>query len=73
MSSRHKNPSVSFRPPPEIKDDAKAELDARDLELAAFLTASLAALAADPDGLLKILNPHWPPPSPRGRPPRQAD
>ena len=61
-----------MRPGAAVKAAASKVLSDRELEMRAFIVACLAALAADPDGLLAMLAPHWPPPKPRGRPPRRT-
>ncbi|MFJ8677529.1 hypothetical protein [Streptomyces sp. NPDC093589] len=47
-------------------------LGERELEMRAFVVASLSALVADPDRFLEALGEHWPEKKPRGRPPRAA-
>ena len=71
MSSQHADQALTVRPPAEVTEQAKAILGDRNLEIRSFVTACLAALAADPDGFLEGLTNHWPPEKPRGRPPRQ--
>jgi hypothetical protein len=77
VNSQHAEPEgLTVRPGAEVKAAASKVLAARELEMRGFIVACLAALAADPDGLLAMLAPHWPPPKPRGRPRgqrRQAD
>lgn len=72
MSNRHKDRALTFRPPEEVRAPAQDALTERGREIGAFLTACLDALAANPDGFLAQLAPHWPDPKPRGRPPRDA-
>jgi hypothetical protein len=69
-SSRHADPALTVRPPAQVKADAQTVLRERGLEMRAFVTACLAALAADPDQTLKQLTPHWPEDKPKGRPRR---
>ncbi|WP_018588935.1 hypothetical protein [Salinispora arenicola] len=68
MGSQHADPALTVRPPKEIQSAAKAVLDARGREMRAFVTACLAAVAAEPDEVLAMLASHWPAPKPRGRP-----
>lgn len=51
-----------------LKDGAQETLSNRHRELRSFVEACLSAVYKDPDKFLKILEPHWPPPRPRGRP-----
>ncbi|MGW7260724.1 hypothetical protein [Streptomyces sp. NPDC054834] len=68
MSSQHRDPPLTVRPPATLKADAQKELTDRDREMKAFVVACLNALVADPDSFLNLLNEHWPAETPRGRP-----
>ena len=70
MSSQHRDPPLTVRPPADLKAEAQAALTARELELQAFVVACLAAVASDPDTFIESLGAHWPEKKPRGRPPR---
>lgn len=72
MSSRHREPGITVRPPAHIASKAKGQLDARDLEMTAFIGACLNALNAAPDAFLTSLADHWPPAKPLGRPPKKT-
>lgn len=76
-SNRHLDPALTVRPPAQVKADAQAVLRERGLEMRAFVTACLVAVAADPDRMLQQLAAHWPDDKPKGRPrrsqPDQAD
>lgn len=67
-SSQHSNPALTVRPERPVKAGATAVLSDRGLEMEAFITACLVALADDPDRFLAALRPYWPPVKPRGRP-----
>jgi len=69
MSSRHKLTTTTFRPAPEEIAAARLHIP-KGRTLDGFLRATLRALAADPQRLLEVLAPHWPPSKPRGRPPK---
>jgi hypothetical protein len=71
-SSGHLNPGLTVRPSADALARAQALLGERSLEMGAFITSCLAAVAADPDGFLDRLGEHWPAPKRRGRPPRDA-
>lgn len=71
MSNQHRDPAVTVRVPRQVKEAAQTQLDQRGLAKKAFVVACMAALAKQPDNLLKLLEPHWPTPSPRGRPYKQ--
>ncbi|MEU6965109.1 hypothetical protein [Streptomyces chrestomyceticus] len=68
MSSQHRDPAMTVRPPAALK--AAAETALGDREMRAFVVACLAALVADPDRFLAQLDEHWPEEKPRGRPRR---
>lgn len=70
MSSQHRNPPLTIRPPSELKTRATTALG--DREMQAFVVACLTALVDDPDGFLARLEDHWPPETPRGRPRKAA-
>lgn len=70
MSSRHELTTSTYRPERAELDAARASLpDGRTVD--GLLRATLRALAADPDQLLTLLEPHWPADKPRGRPRKQ--
>ncbi|MFJ3310268.1 hypothetical protein ACIPSA_46210 [Streptomyces sp. NPDC086549] len=73
MSSQHRDPPLTVRPPATLKADAQKELTNRGREMKAFIVACLNALVADPDGFLNLLNEHWPAETPRGRPRKTAE
>lgn len=73
MATRHRNPPLNVRPDGALKAAAQAELERRDREMTAFVTACLTAVSADPDGFLSVLEPYWPAPTPMGRPRREAN
>jgi hypothetical protein len=73
VSSDHADPALTVRPPAEVKARAQAELAARGRGLRGFVTACLAALVAEPDRLLALLDAHWPAEKPRGRPRRGTE
>jgi hypothetical protein len=68
QGAKHLGALVFIRPPREVKAAAKGALDERDVEMTAFLTACLIAVANEPDRLLALLQRHWPAPKPKGRP-----
>lgn len=70
MSSQHRDPALTVRPPADALSTAQAVLDARSLEMRGFITACLTAVAADPDDFLGRIAEHWPAQKKRGRPPR---
>ncbi|MGY4973490.1 hypothetical protein ACWGCC_30485 [Streptomyces nigrescens] len=63
---------MTVRPPAALKAEAQAVLNARELEVRAFVVACLTALVADPDRVIDELGEHWPEKKPRGRPPRTS-
>jgi hypothetical protein len=72
VSSQHADPAaLTVRPGAEVKAAASRVLDGRNLQMRSFIVACLTALAADPDGFLATLGPHWPTPRPHGRPRRR--
>jgi hypothetical protein len=71
MGSQHRLKPRAFRPEPHEYAAAKADLQARDRQMDAFLRACLRWLHRDPDGVLDLLAPVWPPTKPQGRPGRQ--
>ncbi|MEV1202797.1 hypothetical protein [Microbispora rosea] len=71
MTSRHELTTSTFRPERAELDDARPHVpDGRTID--GLLRATLRALAADPDALLQVLEPHWPAAKRRGRP-RKAE
>ncbi|MGP3990800.1 hypothetical protein [Streptomyces sp. 3N207] len=72
MSSQHRDPALTVRPPADLKEAAQSALSARDIEIRAFVVACLKALVANPDQFLKVLTGHWPEKKPRGRPRRSS-
>jgi hypothetical protein len=72
MSSQHRDPGLTVRPPADLKAAAQDALRARGRETRGFVVACLAALVADPDAFLDQLTEHWPADKPRGRPRRPA-
>jgi hypothetical protein len=68
MGSQHADPALTVRPPAKVKTSAEEVLEARGLEMRAFVVACLATLAAEPDVLLDLIGKRWPEPKPRGRP-----
>jgi hypothetical protein len=73
MSSQHADPQLNVRPPAEVTERAKKNLEDRGLEIRSFVVACLNALNAEPEEFLRLLDQHWPPAKPRGRPPRPAE
>ncbi len=71
MGSQHRLKPRAFRPEPHEYAAAKADLEARDRQMDAFLRACLRWLHRDPDGFLDLLAPVWPPPKRQGRPGHQ--
>ncbi|MET8411122.1 hypothetical protein ABZV34_23975 [Streptomyces sp. NPDC005195] len=71
MSSNHRDPGLTVRPPVALKAAAQEQLGQRGRETKAFVVACLNALVADPDGFLETLAEHWPAESRRGRPPKE--
>lgn len=72
MSSQHREPALTVRPPADLRQAATRELNERNLEVQAFVVACFKALVADPERFLEGLTAHWPEKKPRGRP-RKAD
>ncbi|MEV7684048.1 hypothetical protein AB0O64_36765 [Streptomyces sp. NPDC088341] len=72
MSSQHRDPALTVRPPASLKEAALAALSDRDLEVQAFVVACFNALVADPDRVLGELAGYWPEKKPRGRPRKAA-
>ncbi|MGW8558128.1 hypothetical protein [Streptomyces tubercidicus] len=72
MSSQHRDPALTVRPPATLKGQAQTLLSERQLEVQAFVVACLSALVADPDRFISDLEAHWPEKKPRGRPPLAA-
>jgi hypothetical protein len=70
MSSQHRDPALTVRPPADLKAAAQEALRGREMQ--AFVVACLTALTADPDGFLARLEDHWPARKPLGRPRRSA-
>ena len=68
MTRQREGPGLTVRPPGALKDQAKELLTKRGRGIQAFVVACLSALLADPDRVLALLEPHWPPPRLRGRP-----
>lgn len=68
MSSQHRLKPTNFRPEPDEIEPVKKALADHGREMEGFLRACLLAYQADPDGFTATLEPHWPPPRPRGRP-----
>lgn len=71
-TNQGRGPGLTVRPPADLLQQAGTVLTERGLERQALVVACLAALVADPDGFLAVLQPHWPPPARRGRPPARA-
>jgi hypothetical protein len=72
MSSQHRDPALTIRPPADLRQAAARELNERNLEVQAFVVACFTALVADPEQFLEELTAHWPDKKPRGRP-RKTD
>lgn len=72
VTSQHRDPALTVRPDPAVRAAGQAALDTRSRGLQAFITACLACLAADPDRMLALLDPYWPPTKKPGRPPRKT-
>ena len=72
MSSQHRDPALTVRPPAALRQAAARELEERNLEVQAFVVACFKALVADPEAFLGELTAHWPDKKPRGRP-RKTD
>ncbi|MEU8718237.1 hypothetical protein [Streptomyces sp. NPDC048663] len=72
MSSQHREPALTIRPPADLRKAVSGELNERNLEVQAFVVACFNALLADPEGFLGELSEHWPDKKPRGRP-RKTD
>lgn len=72
MSSQHRDPALTIRPPADLRQAAARELNERNLEVQAFVVACFKALVADPEKFLEDLTAHWPDKKPRGRP-RKTD
>lgn len=69
VSSQHADKRVlTVRPPEADLAAAREVLTEQRLDMRAFVTASLRALVADPQGTVARLEPFWPPEKPRGRP-----
>ncbi|WP_202910842.1 hypothetical protein [Mycobacteroides abscessus] len=68
MASEHTEKAMTVTVPDRVKANAQNTLNERGRDMRAFIEASLAAVHENPDRVLKILTPHWPPPKPRGRP-----
>lgn len=70
MSSQHRNPPLTIRPPADLKAQATKALGERQMQ--AFLVACLNALVDNPDSFLGSLTAHWPQEAARGRPRKTA-
>jgi|GEM_PF-4160000 len=70
--SSHKHPKMSVRPPIEVREAAKAALDARGWTMQEFVTACLEIVGRDPGKLFPVIAAAKPEIK-RGRPPKQAD
>lgn len=69
MSDRHRHKKVGFHPSKEEVTRAEEQLKPRGRPMGEFLRACLVAVAEDPEGVLGRLEPVWPEPRPKGRPP----
>jgi hypothetical protein len=67
MADRHERDKATFRPPPEVKAAAHAELAKADWTLNDFLVACLVALTKSPKEMLAQLE-RFRPPRKMGRP-----
>lgn len=70
-SDRHVDPKLTIRPPAEMRREVLRILRERGLTAQDYVLACLAALVDDPDWQIKVVEPHWPPPKPKGRPPKR--
>lgn len=68
MTSKHRDPALTVRPPQALQERTKNLLAAHGLETKAFVVACMRALDDEPGTFLAQLAPHWPAPAPRGRP-----
>jgi hypothetical protein len=73
MPDRHRDPTVTARPPQEVKDAAGETLEARGWTVAEAVIAALSWILSDPDRAIKQLAPHRPPPKKTGRPRKNPD
>ncbi len=72
MGDRHEHEKTTFRPPPEVKQEAQQILNARDdWNLNEFLIACLVMLTKNPDAMLNRLETVRPRRR-RGRPRKEA-
>ena len=67
MPSQHRHPAKTFRPDPDEYAQLKADLGDRTVD--GFIVASMRSLREQPEALLALLERHWPPEKPKGRPP----
>lgn len=70
MSSQHRDPALTIRPPADVVARAREVLAEHGWELKEWATAALTDLGERPAEVLAELTPHRPPAAPRGRPPR---
>jgi len=71
MANQHQYPARSYRPDPDELADARAQLpDGKDMN--GFLRACLRTLRDDPDAIVTLVEPRWPPARPQGRKPKAA-
>jgi hypothetical protein len=71
-ADRHAEPGFTVRPPAALRAEAQAVLAHHDRQILGFVVACMRALVNDPERFLGLLDEHWPPPKPRGRPPRES-
>jgi len=67
MANQHRIKGTTVRPEPDELADAKAYFPAGH-SLESFLRACLRAVREEPEKVLALLGPYWPPEKPRGRP-----
>lgn len=72
MGGAHSNPSVSFRPPAEVRDGARIAVNDTGWTMQDVLTACLNALRTNPAWLLKALTPYRLKSAPAHRPRTRA-
>lgn len=73
VNSRHANPALTARPPRPVLEAARRRVADAGWQMEQFVTAFLVAVDQQPDEVFALLQPHQPPPKPKGRPRRRAE
>lgn len=72
-ADRHLDPKLTVRPTEELRQAVLEQLRRRGLTAQDYVIACLAALVADPDWQIKVVEPFWPEPKRMGRPPKKRE